>query len=418
MRWTVWLAVGILVTAAVSFADLEGVFEAGFDHRAIEYSTRPLHDPIAECNRKIDEGAVRLQLDGGQGYLRSILAALHVPIESQMMVFSKTSVQAQRIHPSNPRSLFFNDSVVVGWVRGGFVEAAALDPQQGVHFYTLRQDAAEKPRFQREDHCLTCHESLATVGVPGMLVRSVYSSPDGKALRQFGEFISDHRSPLSERWAGWYVTGKSGGNHHLGNAMTTDSPTPAETPDVESLRGKFDTDAYLSPYSDIAALMVFDHQMHITNLLVRIGWEVRYALHPEGGQGVNVRPLLRDTARELVDYLLFVDEAPLTGKMKSTSGFAEKFAALGPADRKGRSLRQLDLGRRLMRYPCSYMIYSEAFDALPAEAKSVIYSRMWQILSGQENAPKYAPLTAVDRQAILEILRETKPGLPNYFQPQ
>jgi hypothetical protein len=256
------------------------------------------------------------------------------------------------------------------------------------------------------------------LGVPGMLVRSIYTAPDGKALRQFGEFISDHRSPLNERWAGWYVTGKPGANHHLGNAMVTDAANPAETINVESLRGKFDTDAYLAPYSDIAALMVFDHQMYMTNLLVRVGWEIRYALHEDGGQGMNVRPLLRDTARELVDYLLFVDEAPLSGKMQGTSGFAEKFAAQGPVDRRGRSLRQLDLGRRLMRYPCSYMIYSEAFEALPAEAKSVIYSRMWQILSGQENGPRYARLTAEDRLAILEILRATKSGLPSYYLAQ
>jgi len=388
MRLAPWIAAGIAVTAVAAFADLEGVFPGGLDHPAIEYATRPLRDPIAELNRKIQDGSVELRFDGGQGYLRSILEALRVPIESQMMVFSKTSVQGQRINPQNPRSLFFNDAVTIGWVRGGFIEAAALDPQQGVHFYELAQSQVDKPQFRRDDRCLSCHESLDTLGVPGMLLRSVFTAPDGKAMRRFGDFVSDHRSPLAERWGGWYVTGNLNGMKHMGNGIE-----------------KLDIDGYLSPYSDIAALMVFEHQMHMTNLLTRVGWEIRYAIHETSP---DVRTLLRDTARELVDYMLFIDEAPIAGKIQGTSGFAEKFAAQGP-------LRQLDLEHRLMRYPCSYMIYSEAFNSLPIEAKAAIYSRMWQILSGQETAAKYAHLSATDRKAILEILRQTKPGLPSYY---
>jgi hypothetical protein len=411
MRLAPWIAAGIVVTAVGAFADLEGVFGGGLNHPAIEYATRPLRDPIAELNRKIQDGSVQLHFDGGQGYLRSVLDALHVPIESQMMIFSKTSVQAARINPQNPRSLFFNDAVTIGWVRGGFIEAAALDPQQGVHFYELPQSETEKPQFQRDDRCLSCHESLATLGVPGMLLRSVFTGPDGKALRRFGDFVSDQRSPLAERWGGWYVTGKLGRNRHLGNAMVTDRENPeamvtAETLNVDSLRGKLDTVAYLSPYSDIAALMVFEHQMRMTNLITRVGWEVRYAVHEASPE---LRTLLRDTARELVDYLLFIDEAPIDGQIQGTSGFAEKFAAQGP-------LRQLDLEHRLMRYPCSYMIYSEAFESLPVEAKAAVYSRMWQILSGQENSARYARLSTADRKAILEILRKTKPGLPSYYR--
>jgi len=416
MRTGIWIIGGVMC-GAVAFAGLEGVFEGGLDHPAIQYATRPLHDPIAELNRKLDEGALQLSFESGKGYVRSALDALRVPVESQMMVFSRTSVQRMLIDPQHPRSLFFNDSVVIGWVRQGFVEAAALDPQQGVHFYTLRQEEAEKPRFQRDDRCLSCHESLDSLGIPGMLVRSVYTAPDGKAQRRFGEFVTDHRSPFIERWGGWYVTGKLGLNRHLGNAMVTDleNPDSMVTPatiSMDSVEGKLDTSKYLSPYSDIGALMVFEHQMRMTNLLIRAGWEVRYATH-EGN--ARLTTLLRDVGREFVDYLFFVDEAPLAGPVRSTSGFAEKFAALGPLDSKGRSLRQLDLTRRTMKYPCSYMIYSEAFDNLPEEAKAVIYARMWQILSGQEDGEKYKRLTADDRLAILGILRETKSGLPAYF---
>ncbi|MGA7791566.1 MAG: hypothetical protein WCA19_00920 [Candidatus Acidiferrales bacterium] len=423
----------LIVTVAAAFGDLEGLFDPGPEHPAIGYATRPAKDRVSELNRKIHEGKVQLKFDGEQGYLRSVLEALDVPIESQIVVFSKTSLEMNRINPRNPRTLFFNDSVAVGWVRGGgIVELAAEDPQQGVIFYTLEQKPADKPIFVRRDDCLNCHESYSSLGVPGMLVRSVFPAPDGTPMREFDDYIIDHRSPFGHRWGGWYVTGNLGSIRHMGNAMVTDPQKPEamvtdQTLNLDSLKGKFDTDAYLSPYSDIVALMVFEHQTHMVNLFTRVGWEIRFAQYqervakkkpekaPGDRQNTTVR-LLDETARELVDYLLFVDEAPLADKIQGTSGFAEKFSARGPRDPKGRSLRQFDLERRLMRYPCSYMIYSEAFDGLPVEARDAIYKRMWQILSGEERDGKYALFSRADREAIVEILRETKKGLPKYFE--
>ena len=220
------LTIGAFVVACVvagSAGDLEGLFRGGLDHPAIGYASRPSKDAVAELNRKLREGAATLQFDIGTGYLRAVLGALGTPVESQMAVFSKTSLQAPLIGPRNPRTIFFNDTVVVAWVRGEpFVEAAAQDAEQGVIFYTLDQRAAEVPQFTRRDSCLTCHESYASLGVPGMLVRSVYPSPDGAPLRQLGDFEIDHRSPVDKRWGGWYVTGKFGAVHHLGNGVVTD----------------------------------------------------------------------------------------------------------------------------------------------------------------------------------------------------
>jgi hypothetical protein len=125
---------------------------------------------------------------------------------------------------------------------------------------------------------------------------------------------------------------------------------------------------------------------------------------------------VREAAVDLVNYLLFVDEAPLPGAVAGTSGFAERFAAAGPRDSKGRSLRDFDLEKRLFRYPASYMIYSPAFDALPAAAREAIYERMWEILSGRETHARYERLSAADRQAVVEILRDTRKDLPEYFR--
>ena len=420
----------VFFIAALAWADLTGPFVAPLEHPAIEYSARASTDPIAALNQRIQDGQVELKFDGASGYLRSVLDALHIPVESQMLVFSKTSFQAPRINPRNPRSLFFNDSVVVGWVRGGdILEIAAEDPRQGVMFYLLdnqprtkfqfKRSQSNRPQFKRNDECLRCHESYSTLGVPGMVMLSVYPDAGGTPMFAAGTFVTDHRSPIQQRWGGWYVSGASGSARHLGNAVYSDPQNPRPSPDSprsnpQSLRGRFDTTAYLTPYSDIVALMTFEHQMRMVNLLTRVGWEIRYAVYGEQRGTVShdfTLRRLRETANEIVDYLLFIDEAPLDGKIQGSSGFAEKFASAGPFDRKGRSLRQFNLEKRLMRYPLSYMIYSPAFDALPAESKGSIVQRLWQVLRGEDHGAKYARLSSADRQAVVEILRDTKTDL-------
>jgi hypothetical protein len=384
----------------------------------IQYDVRPTHDPIAELDRRLHEGDLSLSFDGsGQGYLRSLLEALNVPVESQVVAFSKTSFQASRISPSNPRAIYFNDDVALGWVRGGpVVEIAAVAPEQGVVFYVLHQRPFGAPRFQRQDaECLTCHITRATLGVPGLGIGSVLPAADGLPLAPARTPMSDHRTPFEDRWGGWYVTGGTGRIRHLGNTVATNPDSPQSVAPnmgtLASLEGRFPIEAYLSPYSDIAALMVLEHQTHMTNLLTRVGWQSRTTGRDAGTAFFN------ETVRSLVDYMLFAEEAPILDRIQSTSGFAAAFSQRGPFDRSGRSLRELDLRQRLMRYPCSYMIYSPSFEHLPQTAKDMVYRRMWEVLSGRDSATKYARLSRADRKAVLEILRDTKPDLPAYFRP-
>jgi hypothetical protein len=350
------------------------------DHPAINYNYAPVHDPVAQLDPS------KLKFEGSSGYLRSVLDARHVPVASQIAVFSKTSLQSPLIEPKNPRMIFFNDSVAVGWMKGGFIELAALDPRQGVQFYKLQQRPDARPRFQRGSpiECLRCHVGEATLEVPGMVVRSTYTAADGSPMLVYGGSVVDHTTPIEDRWGGWFVTGSLGTVRHMGNAVIGPQGDPKA---MEPLHGNID--------SDVVALMLFNHQMRMINLIIRIGWDARAGI----GR-------LEDEAREFVDYLLFVDEAPLPGKLGGP--FAEVFARNAIRDSKGRSLRDLDLQKRLLRYPCSYMIYSDAFDALPAEAKIAIYKRMLRVLSGSEKDKRYARLSAADRRAVLEILRETK----------
>jgi hypothetical protein len=220
-------------------------------------------------------------------------------------------------------------------------------------------------------------------------------------------------SPLEQRWGGWWVTGDPGGAQHMGNVpvLTADNKFKIAKPTqaLKSVEGLFDLKGYPTPYSDVVSQLVLAHQVRMTNLITRTGWEARLA---QAEPSADATSRIREAAVDLVDYLLFVDEEPLKRPVHGTSGFTERFASSGPRDAQGRSLREFDLQRRLFKYPCSYMIYSEAFDALPAAAKTAVYDRLQAVLSGKETAPRYKVLSAADRRAVLEILRATKSDLP------
>jgi len=405
----------VLVAVGAVSAQFADSFVASRDNPAIAYSTAAVSDRVANLNQRILEGKARLTFEARGGYLRSVLDALDVPVESQVATFARNSFQADLIAPDNPRTLYFNDSVAVGWVRGAdLLEIAVQDPRQGAIFYTIEQKRADRPQFTRNDQCLACHLSWDTLGVPGFFLMSTLTVPDDKNTYASG-FSSDHRKNFDTRWGGWYVTGNIGSLVHMGNVPVsrTDQPARAGARPLKSLEERFDVQGFPSHGSDVVALMVLDHQAHMMNLITRTGWEARLAAAGDARQLARVD----EAAVDLVDYMLFVYEAPLTAPVRGTSGFAEKFAGLGPVDSHGRSLRQLDLDRRLLKYPCSYMIYAEAFDAMPPLAKDAVYRRLWRVLSGQERSKQYAQIPLVDRRAIVDILRETKKGLPDFFKP-
>ena len=418
--------IGAAILCVVAWSPLQlgaqrgGMFLGSPDDPAIAYASAPVSNAVDDLNRRLRDGSARLTFEGRGGYLASALDALALPADSQLLLFSKASLQGRLIGPSNPRALFFNDRVALGWVRDGdLLEIAAHDARAGVVFYTLEQRAMERPVFTREFRCLGCHVTGDTLGVPGLLMFS--STPDTDGDRHMKMVTTDHRMPIAERFGGWFVTGQGGAQTHLGNRVPVLEGHPGGT--VASVAGFFDADGFRAATSDLAALLTFSHQTHMTNLLTRAAWEARAAdpaLHPGSatvpGQVALVETLLRGVADEVVDYLLFVDEAPLAYPVRGRSAFAERMSARGPRDRKGRSLYELDLDRRLLEYPCSYLIYSPAFDALPPLAKAAIYRRMWHVLSGDAPESRYRALSLADRRAVIEILRDTKPDLPAYFR--
>ena len=372
-------------------------------HPAIGYGRGPMATPVSALNARLSGGEAALSFDAQTGYLRATLEALDIPVASQVLVYSPTSFQASHITERNPRAIYFNDTVAVAWIRGAdLLEVTAQDARHGTLFYTLGQQPSAAPQFNRQEQCVSCHLTWDTLGVPGLTVRS---SRPRASTTQFVEAVAvDHALPMAERWGGWFVTGARVPARHLGNAPLVQpgaATIAGEAPRLADVGVRFDTTGYLRETSDIVALLILEHQVHAANLITRLEWEARL------GDGARTRA----AAEALADYLLFVGEAPLDGAIHGNAGFAEAFTARGRRDRLGRSLRDLRLDGRLMRYPLSYMIYTPMFEGLSPVASAAVSEHLAAVLAGGADDPKYAHLAPADRQAIREIVHDTHPAL-------
>lgn len=394
-------------------------------------------DPIESLQALIDAGDVTLAYDPVTGYLPALLAALDIPVSSQTLVFSRTSLQTLDIAPWAPRAVYFNDDVYVGMVQESpILEIASIDPDDGSVFYTLAQTEESGPRFNREGTlCLQCHESPVTEKVPGVLVRSTLTDRMGSMVTVLHEGPVTDRTPMSQRFAGWYVTGTQEGYGHAGNVWAPETHDEIDSPgryvesfdfqagnDLTRIDDRFDTSVYLSSHSDIVALLVLTHQTRVHNLITRAAVTAAQALReqetivrskgtrpPEAGLFPMVENTIDSAVDDLVREMMFSGEAPFGGRVRGTSGFAEEFTARGPHDAEGRSLRDLNLEQRLFEYPLSFLVYTDAFDALPDLVKVRVYSRIDAVLRGADRTGAFEHVTPHLGLATREILAETKP---------
>lgn len=415
------LAPFVLIGAAASFYPPDSL-----EDEPIRYRGSDSEDAVARLEKRLERGEVRLRYAQKGGYLTSVLAELGISPLSQTLVFSKTSVQHPLISTRHPRALYFGDDTYVGWVDGGaFLEITTIDPKLGAVFYVMEQRPDLPPRFlRRNDECLMCHSVPATGNVPGLILRSLATRVDGTPNYAMGNYITTDKSPLAERWGGWYVTGTHGAARHRGNnVLRGDDITPVFEPDrganITDLSRFLDTTRYLTPHSDIVALLVMEHQATVQNLITRAGHATRRSQSAEKSAEKQARldelsAAAREACEALVRGLLFADAAPLPAPVTGTSRFAAAFQKRGPFDRAKRSLYQLDLKTRLLRYPCSYLIYSSSFDGLPASAKQYVYRRLGEVLQGADTIV-FPRLTAQDRAALRDILRDTKTDLAPYL---
>ena len=388
-----------------------------FDEDTIAYSKTEATGPVSRLVKAIADGKTTLNFDAKYGYLPSVLEALGITYDSQVLVFSKTSFQRERIEPENPRALFYNDGAYIGFIPGSpLLEFSEVDPKLGAVFYTLDQRKSDRPKITRNDQCLECHASAKSMGVPGQLLRSFEVDSSGVVDLQTGTSQVDDRTPFNERWGGWYVTGTHGAMTHRGNlfgakAFKTAEKQPNFRGNLTNLSEFIDVSKYPRNQSDIVSLMVLEHETHMHNFIARLDYETIIALQQYGKIDH-----LKSKVDSFLQYALFTEEAPLTNTVKGSAAFVKEFEARGPIDSKGRSLRQFDLNTHLFKYPCSFLIYSEQFDAMPPQIKEMIYKRLLEILTGADKSEKFQMLTAADRKAIFEILQETKKDLADYWR--
>ena len=402
-RFVAYVTGGALILAALGFAQQSHEFQ----------------DPVSKLDRRLLSGDAALDFDAKNGYLASLLKRLDIRTDSQILVFSKTSFQQEFISPKKPRALYFNDDTIVSFVQDApLFEFVALDPSEGLQFFTMPQRETAQPRLKAErSSCTFCHGQI-NKWAQGIMVATVFPAPNGQPYHPPGELfhLTDHRSPFEERWGGYYVTGTHGAIRHRGNAFAPDAEhrdrlDTSKSGNVTSLKDRFDVTKYLEPTSDIIALMTFEHQTMLTNILTSVGAQFRAAKSfptPDAQLDAEID--------RLVSFMLFIDETKLESPIKGVSSFTETFPRRGPRDAKGRSLRDFDLKDRLFRYPLSYMIYSAAFEGLPDDAREKTYRRLYAVLKGDVSGAKYEQIPPQRRREILEILVATKPNLPEFFK--
>ncbi len=401
------------------------------DYPTIPYGSHATHNAFARLQERMDRGEVVLEYRPGRGYLDSLLKALNIDPSSQMLVYSKTSLQIDGISAATPRAVYFNDSTYVGFVQNApLLELAAADEEFGIVFYSMQNKPQPTKQFDREaGRCLTCHDTYSMMGggVPRVVVMSaLIDGPANPQGRETSELVTD-QTPLRDRWGGWYVSGFHGAQTHLGNLPTDNDPQLAGHSDAErfnlaSLEGWLDTKPYITDKSDIVSLMVLEHQTNVQNYITRASFKVRTVLARAAGAGSSTsdprsweelssrnQSVLKAMIEPLVRTMFFVDAVEFTSPLSGTAGFDAWFLAQGPRDKSGRSLRQLELKTRLFRYPLSYMVYSKAFDSLPEYVRQYVYTRFAEVLTGRDSTGVFESLTPEDRKAILEILIATKP---------
>ena len=421
--------------AAISDGSSSGSIRYDTEYPTIGYADTPTHNAIARLQGQLNRGEVHLKFQPSTGYLASVLSALGIDAGSQTLVYSKTSLQFTLIKSATPRAIYFNDNTYVAWIPGtAFLEIATMDGVVGPVFYTLSNVSPTEIRISRESsRCLTCHDTWGMTGggVPRFLFLSTFVDRNGESLTGEPGTDTTDRTPIQDRWAGWYVTGKPTGQAHLGNILVDSDVDSTRARNlgpgtVDNVATFFDSSAYLTDKSDVVALLVFEHQANIGNLITRANYKSRTLLTRNGFDASRaslwsavpepLRKQMKAMLEPVVQAMLFAGAAPVGSDIRSGSGFDRWFESQGPRDASGRSLRELDLHTRVFKHPLSYLVYSESFDGLPGCARDYIYGRFAEILTGKDDGPAYAHISADERHALRDILLATKPDFALVYQ--
>jgi hypothetical protein len=402
-----------LLTLGTSLSTLAQTNFYDLDAPPHHYRQRKLTDRFSQLKEALETGRVLLDRSSEKAFVFSLLDVLKIPASSQMLVFSTTSLQLSLISPSNPRALYFNENIYLGYVPGGRIEIVSLDPELGGIYYILDIPRDSGPiRVERSERCMNCHAGEETARVPGLVIKSVVPGPAGGSLVAYRLNETGHGVPFEQRFGGWYVTGQNGITNHWGNL--TGRFVSGNLNKIPNPPGqRFNWAKYPVASSDILPQLVHEHQAGFVNRVVEAAYRARTALFlSEGKLTASQSAELDEQAKIITHYLLFADEVPLPAPVEGDADYKTDFLRTRKATKAGQSLKDLDLQTRLFKYRCSYMIYSDIFTGLPAPMKQRVYQRLQAALTEKNPKKEYGYLPVQEKRAIREILKATLPDLP------
>jgi len=402
----------MLAGALAARAEEPGIGD--IDEPPHNYRQRQPQDAFTRRQADFASGKIPLDRSSEKAFLLSLLRALDIPASSQLWVYSTTSLQLSLISPENPRALYFNEELYLGYVPGGRIEIVSFDPEWGGIFYIFDIPRDNQPlSFERSERCMNCHARGDTGDVPGLVVKSVIPGPGGGSLTAYRVGQSGHTIPLDQRFGGWHVTGADGFTNHAGNLtglLANGALTRLPNPPGK----RFSVSRYPVATSDLLPHLVHEHQVGFVNLVVAATYLSRqFVFENPDHLTTDQEVVLERQADRIVRYLLFADEAPFpAGGIPGDPAFVQAFLSRRAQSSSGTSLKDLDLKTRLFRHRCSYMIYTSVFQGLPAGMKQRIYRRLHAALAADSQPSEFAYLGPDERRTLRTILRETLPGLP------
>ena len=375
-----------------------------------QYLEKQPRDPFTRIKADLESGSLFYDDRKPLGYLESLLGKLKISKHSQQLVFSTTSLQLSRISPRNPRAIYFNEDLYLGYVPGGQIEVIGIDPEIGAIPYIFSPPAGKEkswhPKAIRSRRCMNCHANSDIGGVPGLLISSVIPGPGGGSIDAFRQTDTGHAIPYDLRFGGWHLTG----NHTFPTswANSTGVMSKSIVTKISNPPGTFfNWNRYLVPESEVIANPVLEPQVGFVNRCLGATYRLReFFLLEESKEPAKRTVRISQEAVRIVEYVLFSDEAPLPKPISyENSAFAKDFQS------KGDPLRQFNLKDRLMQRRCSYMIRSLSFQGLPEELKNAVFSKIKTVMTVPRSklSSEFSYFGETERKEINEALEIISP---------
>jgi len=375
-----------------------------------QYLEKQPRDPFTRIKPDLESGSLFYDDRKPLGYLESLLGKLKISKHSQQLVFSTTSLQLSRISPRNPRAIYFNEDLYLGYVPGGQIEVIGIDPEIGAIPYIFSppagRDSRWHPRAIRSRRCMNCHANSDIGGIPGLLLSSVIPGPGGGSIDAFRQTETGHSIPYDLRFGGWHLTG----NHTFPSswANSTGVMSKSIVTKISNPPGTFfNWNQYLVPQSEVIANLVLEHQVGFINRCLGATYRLReFFLLEESKDPAKRKERIAQEAVRIVEYALFLDEVPLPKPISfENSSFAKDFQG------NGDPLRQFNLKDRLMQRRCSYMMKSLSFEGLPDELKDIVFSQIKAAMTMPQSklTAKFSYFGETERKEINEALETVFP---------